>query len=455
VTNCSARGGVLGTEYVGGLVGRNSGKIIGSDSSGSVSGENYIGGLVGNHHSNTIRNCYSIGDVTGNTGIGGIAGRNHNTIINCYSLGGISGTTNVGGLVGENGLKISSFNIPGTIINCYSAGNVGGDIFSGGLVGTNSSGEITASFWDIETSGQQTSSDGIGKTTAEMKMANTFLDAGWDFAAERENGIEENWSICEGQDYPKLALQFLSGDFNGDRKVTFVDFAVFSSLWLQNDNSYFWCRGSDLTNDGKVDFSDLEEFAENWLEEGIWTPMTTHYIMIDDFESYNDLDSIDPESNRIYDKWLDGYDNSSTNGALVGHAYPPFAERNIVHGGRQSMPYSYSTFFKYSKAELHFSPAQDLIAEGAEIISLYFRGEESNAAVPMGFIINNSSVIYHDNPNATQIDTWTEWIIELDSFPDVDLSNVKSIAICFGDENNLQAGGSGVMYFDDIVLYRP
>ena len=144
--------------------------------------------------------------------------------------------TGVGGLVGENGLSIPSFNVPGTIINCYSAGGVDGGIFAGGLFGTNSSGEITASFWDIETSGQQTSGGGMGKTTAEMQMANTFLDAGWDFAAERVNGIEEIWSICEGQDYPKLALQFLKGDFDGDRRVLFADFAVFFGL-AANPNS--------------------------------------------------------------------------------------------------------------------------------------------------------------------------------------------------------------------------
>ena len=455
VTNCSARGEVLGSEDVGGLVGRNSGKISGCDSSGSVSGENDVGGLVGSNRSTTIRNCYATGDVTGNTGVGGIAGRNQSTIINCYSLCEVTGTTNVGGLVGENGISIFSLIVPGTIINCYSAGGVDGGIFAGGLFGTNSSGEITASFWDIETSGQQTSGGGMGKTTAEMQMANTFLDAGWDFAAERVNGIEEIWSICEGQDYPKLALQFLKGDFDGDRRVLFADFAVFAASWLQSDSSFFWCHGADLTNDDKVDFSDLKEFAENWLAEGIWTPMATHYISIDDFESYNDLEPNDTESNRIFDMWLDGYGNSATNGALVGHATAPYAEPNFVHGGRQSMPYSYSTLFKFSKAELPLNPPQDWLEEGAEILSLWFRGDSSNTAEPMSFVVNGSSAVYHDNPNAARIDTWTQWTIELQAFVNVDLSNVNSIAICFGDENNIQAGGSGQMYFDDILLYRP
>ena len=34
--------------------------------------------------------------------------------------------------------------------------------------------------------------------------AATFLDAGWDFIDEIENGTEDIWWILEGQDYPRL-----------------------------------------------------------------------------------------------------------------------------------------------------------------------------------------------------------------------------------------------------------
>ncbi|GAG41578.1 unnamed protein product, partial [marine sediment metagenome] len=37
----------------------------------------------------------------------------------------------------------------------------------------------------------------------------------------------------------------------------------------------------------------------------------------------------------------------------------------------------------------------------------------------------------------------------------VNLANVNMISIGFGDKNNLQAGGSGMVFFDDIRLYRP
>ena len=47
---------------------------------------------------------------------------------------------------------------------------------------------MTSCFWDIETSRQSTSAEGMGKTTAEMQTASTFLDAGWDFIDETANG---------------------------------------------------------------------------------------------------------------------------------------------------------------------------------------------------------------------------------------------------------------------------
>jgi len=55
---------------------------------------------------------------------------------------------------------------------------------------------------------------------------------------------------------------------------------------------------------------------------------------------------------------------------------------------------------------------------------------------------------------------WTQWNIEL-SAPggfadqDVNLTNVDSLAIGFGNRNNPQVGGSGMVFIDDIRLYRP
>ncbi|UCE50200.1 MAG: hypothetical protein JSW47_08555, partial [Phycisphaerales bacterium] len=60
-----------------------------------------------------------------------------------------------------------------------------------------------------------------------------------------------------------------------------------------------------------------------------------------------------------------------------------------------------------------------------------------------------------DDAAATQIDTWTQWRIDLQQFVDqgVNLTDVDSISIGLGDKNNPQPGGSGIMYFDDVRLF--
>jgi hypothetical protein len=76
----------------------------------------------------------------------------------------------------------------------------------GGLVGGNW-GNVAASFWDIETSGQTTSDGGTGKTTAEMHDPNTFIDSGWDFVGEFHNGPNDDWAEPAGVGYPILWWQ--------------------------------------------------------------------------------------------------------------------------------------------------------------------------------------------------------------------------------------------------------
>ena len=86
----------------------------------------------------------------------------------------------------------------------------------------------------------------------------------------------------------------------------------------------------------------------------------------------------------------------------------------------------------------------------------------SNRAEPLYVAVSNSggapATVYHENPDAVQIDTWTEWVIPLQVFADLgtDLTDVDSIAIGLGTKGDTtSSGGSGTMYFDDIRLYRP
>jgi len=88
-------------------------------------------------------------------------------------------------------------------------------------------------------------------------------------------------------------------------------------------------------------------------------------------------------------------------------------------------------------------------------------GITSNAPEPMYVALSNAAgspaVVYHDDPDAATIDTWTEWVIPLQKFADqgINLADVDRIAIGLGAKGNVTApGGSGKMYFDDLRLYR-
>jgi hypothetical protein len=86
-------------------------------------------------------------------------------------------------------------------------------------------------------------------------------------------------------------------------------------------------------------------------------------------------------------------------------------------------------------------------------------GIPSNSAESMYVAVGNSTgtpaIVYYDDPTATQIDTWTEWVIPLQTFADfgINLADVDNISIGLGNRDNPEAGGSGKMFFDDIRLY--
>jgi hypothetical protein len=123
--------------------------------------------------------------------------------------------------------------------------------------------------------------------------------------------------------------------------------------------SYYW----------RVDeFNDLDPNSP-W-KGNVWSFKVINYFIVDDFEDYTDF-----SPNIIYEVWMDGWEEP-TNGSTVGYPDPPAAEQDIVHGGKQSMPFLYdnSGTANYSEAERPFSPAQDWTREDVGILSLWFRG---------------------------------------------------------------------------------
>ena len=141
VQNLSVSGSVKGNDYVGGVVGQNSGSVENCHNTGTVTGTySYVGGVVG-YNSGPVKNCYNTGNISGkisgesygNTS-GGVVGWNSSSgsVENCYNTGAVNISGNIslgtsGGVVGGNG---------GTVENCYNTGDISGGV-SGGVVGVN------------------------------------------------------------------------------------------------------------------------------------------------------------------------------------------------------------------------------------------------------------------------------------------------------------------------------
>ncbi len=209
---------------------------------------------------------------------------------------------------------------------------------------------------------------------------------------------------------------------------------------LEWNTTYYW----------RIDEANNANADSPWTGP-LWSFTTANFLIIDDMESYNDLDPTDPESNRIFNAWLDGLDDPS-NGSIVGYDIPPFAEQTIVHGGSQSMPFAYDNGVGKSEATLTLTSNHDWTVKGVNTLTIWFRGGSANTAETLYVVLNGTAAVNNNNPNAAQAEDWTEWSIDLQEFG-VNLTNVNTITLGFGNRTNPVAGGAGSVFFDDIRLY--
>ncbi len=128
------------------------------------------------------------------------------------------------------------------------------------------------------------------------------------------------------------------------------------------DTTYYW----------RIDEVNNTEPDSPWIGN-VWSFTTGNFYVVDDFESYNDIDPPDPVSNRIFDSWIDGF-GTTNNGALVGNDLPPYAEQTTIHGGSQSMPYRYDNNGKSSEAVLKLTSLRNWTSEGVSELSIWFHG---------------------------------------------------------------------------------
>jgi hypothetical protein len=224
---------------------------------------------------------------------------------------------------------------------------------------------------------------------------------------------------------------------DGTAPVVTVAETSYGPLALDLDVTYYW----------RVDEVNEAEIPTTW-ESNLWSFTTTDHLVVDDFESYNDLEATEAGSNRIFNVWIDGYD-IDTNGSIVGYGLPPFAEQTIVHGGKQAMPLAYDNTGSaaYSEAERTFAAAQNWTKAGATTLVLYFHGTEGNTG-QLYVKVNGTKVVYDGDAGDIAKPQWQQWNIDIASLG-VDLQNITKLAIGIDG-----IGASGTLYVDDIGLYR-
>ena len=100
---------------------------------------------------------------------------------------------------------------------------------------------------------------------------------------------------------------------------------------------------------------------------------------------------------------------------------------------------------------------EDWTEQGVGLLTLFYYGDAANDAEQMYVALDGDAVVQNDDQNAALVTEWTRWDIPLQEFVDqgINLTNVRSITIGFGNKANPVAGGEGVVFFDDIRLYRP
>ena len=161
-------------------------------------------------------------------------------------------------------------------------------------------------------------------------------------------------SVYFGDDEAAVAAaDASSGLFKGTQTGT-----SFSPGNLEWNKTYYW----------RIDETDG---TQTW-RGNVWSFTTANFIPVEDFESYNDEEN---QGTRIYETWLDGLTNGTT--STVGNWDPPFAERKIVHDGKQSMPLDYNNINApyYAEGEREFAPLMNWTINDVNALSLWYRGQ--------------------------------------------------------------------------------
>jgi hypothetical protein len=200
--------------------------------------------------------------------------------------------------------------------------------------------------------------------------------------------------------------------------------------------SYYW-RIDEHNTDGTI------------TRGTVWTFFVADYIIVDDFESYNDIPLSEPGSNLVYVKYKDGLENPNVNGSTMGYFTGESMESDEVHGGNLSVPFQYKNSpAAISEVTRTFTPVQNWAANGVTVLSLWFFGDPTNTPGQLYVKINGVQVNYPGPAADLSRPLWQRWNIDLATVG-TNLQSVTSFVIGVSG-----FGATGTLLLDDIELHR-
>jgi hypothetical protein len=233
---------------------------------------------------------------------------------------------------------------------------------------------------------------------------------------------------------------------DGTALVGTINQTSYGPLSLNPGKRYYW----------RVDEVNNTEIPAIW-QGSLWNFSTQEYLVLDGFESYNDIEAGQEGSNLVYSTWVDGYENPSMNGSTMGYfeVFQPTMETDIVHRGEKSAPLFYDNtqapLSEVTASTDDLSVGRDWSGISPDILSLSFYGDPNNAVTEQMYVkLNDAKVLYDGDPNNLIRQTWQQWNIDISLF-NIDLGNVTQITIGF--ERTQTTGGTGMIFIDDIQLY--
>jgi hypothetical protein len=198
---------VRGDFRVGGIAGLiEGGTVEDSAVNGTVTGSTSVGGIAGTMFNiegsitqepvrSSVSGSFFSGNVTGSSGrAGGIVGLNRGTVRDTYTMASVRSDSFVGGIVAINGNE-------GIVRESYAVGEITGNDYVGGI-GGQSGGEITETYWDTDTTGQQTGI-GLGSGGANVDGLTTEEMTG-DEARGNMTGFDFGTTWATTDTYPQL-----------------------------------------------------------------------------------------------------------------------------------------------------------------------------------------------------------------------------------------------------------